>query len=156
MNVLHKEPCHAGSNGRFPDSFIHEFSWTNFKSCFTWYPTDITLCLWCGLISPRIRTFVEKRFHGLFFQKEGFEIWGCSFVSARFTPRGKTLLGGRGKKSISCIGRRGWSLRKKGKKQKKFLVLSPRPGPDGPNASGWYRRLHEPISPFSMFNSVQL
>jgi len=31
-----------------------------------------------------------------------------------------------------------------------------RPGPDGPNASGWYRRLREPISPFSVFNSVQL
>jgi len=32
-------------------------------------------------------------------------------------------------------------------KEKKilFLVLSPRPGPDGPNASGWYRRLREPI-----------
>jgi len=51
---------------------------------------------------------------------------------------------------------RGWELRKKGKKQKLFLVLSPRPGLDGPNASGWYRRLREPISPFSMFNSVQL
>ena len=44
---------------------------------------------------------------------------------------------------------------KKGKK-KSFLVLSPRPGPDGPNASCWYRQLREPISPFSMFNSVQL
>jgi len=51
---------------------------------------------------------------------------------------------------------RGWELRKKGKKQKLFLVLSSRPGPDGPNASGWYRRLLEPISPFLMFNSVQL
>ena len=51
---------------------------------------------------------------------------------------------------------RGWSLWKKGKKQKLFLALNPRPGPDGPNASGWYRRFREPISPFSMFNSVQL
>jgi hypothetical protein len=44
----------------------------------------------------------------------------------------------------------------KGRKQKLFLVLSPRPGPDGPNASDWYRRLREPISPFLLFNSVQL
>jgi len=51
---------------------------------------------------------------------------------------------------------REWSLRKKGKKQKFFLVLSPRPGPDVPDASGFHRRLREPISPFSMFNSVQL
>jgi len=29
---------------------------------------------------------------------------------------------------------------KRGKK-KLLLVLSPRPGPDGPNASGWYRQL---------------
>jgi len=49
---------------------------------------------------------------------------------------------------------RGWSLRKKGKKQKLFLVLNPRPGLDGPNASGWYRRLRELISLFLMFNSV--
>jgi len=45
---------------------------------------------------------------------------------------------------------RGW------RKKKLILVLSPRPGPDVPNASGWYRRLREPISPFSMFSSVQL
>jgi len=32
----------------------------------------------------------------------------------------------------------------------------PRPGPDGPNASGWYRRLREPISPLSLFNCDQL
>jgi len=37
----------------------------DFKFCFTWYPSDIILCLWSGFISPRIRTFVEKRFHGL-------------------------------------------------------------------------------------------
>ena len=44
-----------------------------------------------------------------------------------------------------------------GKKEKKiFLVHSPRPGPDGPNASGWYRRLHEPISPLSLLNCDQL
>jgi len=53
-------------------------------------------------------------------------------------------------------GGRGWSLRKKGKKQKLFLVLSPRPGPDGPNASGWYRRIREPISPLSLLNCDQL
>jgi len=28
----------------------------------------------------RIRTFVEKRFSRPLFQKEAFEIWGCSFV----------------------------------------------------------------------------
>jgi len=57
---------------------------------------------------------------------------------------------------LQGVAVRGWELRKKGKKHKLFLVLSPRPGPDGPNASGWYRQLREPISPFSMFNSVQL
>jgi len=36
------------------------------------------------------------------------------------------------------------------------LVLSPRPGPDGPNASGWYRRLREPISSSSLLNCDQL
>jgi len=41
-------------------------------------------------------------------------------------------------------------------KQKLFLVLSPRPGPDGPNASGWYRQLREPISPLSLLNCDQL
>jgi len=51
---------------------------------------------------------------------------------------------------------RGWELRKKGKKQKLFLVLSPRPRPDGPNASGWYRRLREPISSLSLLNCGQL
>jgi len=40
----------------------------------------------------------------------------------------------------------------KWKKTKLFLVLSPRPGPDGPNTSGWYRRLREPISPLSLLN----
>ena len=53
----------------------------DFKFCFTWYPTEITLCLWSGFISPRIRTFVEKSFSLSLFRKEGFEIWGCSFVS---------------------------------------------------------------------------
>jgi len=53
------------------------------------------------------------------------------------------------------LGRR-WELREKGEKQKLFLILSPRPGPDGPNASGWYRRLREPISPLSLLNCDQL
>ena len=59
---------------------------------------------------------------------------------------------------MSChdISGRGWSLRKKGKKQKLFLVLSPRPGPDGPNVSGWYRWLRQPISPLSLLNCDQL
>ena len=51
---------------------------------------------------------------------------------------------------------RGWSLRKKGKKSKLFLVLSPRPWPDCPKASGWYRRLREPISPLSLLKCDQL
>jgi len=42
------------------------------------------------------------------------------------------------------------------KKQILFLVLSPWPGPDGPNASGWYRRLREPISPLSLLNCDQI
>jgi len=50
---------------------------------------------------------------------------------------------------------RGLALRGKGKKQKLFLVLSPSPGPDGPNASGWYRRLRKPISPLSLLNCDQ-
>jgi len=33
-----------------------------------------------------------------------------------------------------------WKLNKIGKKQEVLLVSNPRPGPDGPNASGWYRR----------------
>ena len=36
-----------------------------------------------------------------------------------------------------------------------FLLLNPRPGPDGPRASGWYGRLRELISPFSVLNSDQ-
>ena len=52
--------------------------------------------------------------------------------------------------------RRGWSPKRKGKNQTLFLVLSPRPGPDGPNASGWYRRLREQISPLSLLNCDQL
>ena len=39
-------------------------------SAVTWYPTDIIWCLWSEFISPRIRTFVEKRFHGLFSKKK--------------------------------------------------------------------------------------
>jgi len=37
-----------------------------------------------------------------------------------------------------------------------FLVPNPRPGPDGPRASGWYGRLRELISPLSLLNSDQL
>jgi len=44
----------------------------------------------------------------------------------------------------------------KRKKTKLFLVLSPRPGPVGANASGWYRRLCEPILPLSLLNCDQL
>jgi len=55
----------------FPDShFSTSFFERDFKFCFTWYPTDIILCLWSGFISPPIRTFVEKCFHGLFSKKK--------------------------------------------------------------------------------------
>jgi len=58
---------------------LHE---RDFKFCFTWYPTDIILCLWSGLISPRIGTFVEKRFHGLFPKKKDSNLGGVpSFPS---------------------------------------------------------------------------
>ena len=42
------------------------------------------------------------------------------------------------------------------RKKKLCLVISPRPGPDGPDASGWYRRLREPILPLSLLNCDQL
>ena len=46
------------------------------------YPSDITLCLWIGIISDRIRTFVEKRFHGLFSKKKHSKSGGVpSFLS---------------------------------------------------------------------------
>jgi len=47
----------------------------------------------------------------------------------------------------------------KREKQKYFCFLfgtNPRPGPDGPRASDWYGRLHEPISPLLLLNSDQL
>jgi len=50
----------------------------------------------------------------------------------------------------------GMITEEKRKKQKSFLVLSSRPGQDGPNASGWYRRLREPISPLLLLNCDQL
>jgi len=45
---------------------------------------------------------------------------------------------------------RGWKLSKQGKKE--FWEPNPRPGPDGPNASGWYGRLCGPISPLSVIH----
>jgi len=57
------------SEFRFPIS-------PDFKFCFTWHPTDIILCWWSGFISPRIRTFVEKCFHGLFSEKKGSKSGG--------------------------------------------------------------------------------
>jgi len=47
---------------------------------------DIQLTLFCvcgeKFISPQIRTFVEKRFHGLFSKKKGSKSWGvASFLS---------------------------------------------------------------------------
>jgi hypothetical protein len=67
----------------------------DFKFCFTWYPTDIILCLWSGFISPRIRTFVEKCFHGLFSEKKCSKSGGVpSFLSwswGQLLPQRKTL-----------------------------------------------------------------
>ena len=77
----------AGSRINFRTTFsdAHFQTWVqerDFKFCFTWYPTDIILCLWSGLISPRIRTFVENRFHGLFSKKKGSKSGGVpSFLS---------------------------------------------------------------------------
>jgi len=46
------------------------------------YLPDIILCLWSGFISPRIRTFVETRFHGLFSKKKDSKSGGLpSFLS---------------------------------------------------------------------------
>ena len=63
------------------------------KYFFTWYPTDIILCLWSGFISPRIRTLVEKRFCDLFSKKKASNSRGVpSFLSwnwDHFFRRGK-------------------------------------------------------------------
>jgi len=56
----------------------------------------------------------------------------------------------------TCHFAEGMGAEEKRKKKKLFLVLSPRPGPDGPNASGWYRRLREPTSLLSLLNCDQL
>jgi len=70
------------------------YQW-NFKFYFIWYQTDIILCLWSGFISPRIRTFVEKRFHGLFSKKKGSKSGGVpSFLNwswGQLLPQRKTL-----------------------------------------------------------------
>ena len=68
----------------FRTTFPKLFPWSNFqerdfKFCFIWYPTDITACLWSEFIYPRIRTFVEKHFHGLFSKKKDLKSEG--FVS---------------------------------------------------------------------------
>jgi len=79
-----ERPHYAGSriNFRttFPDStFLNEFLWTRFQVLL--YLISNWHYFVSGFISPRIRTFVEKRVSRSLFQKEGFEIWGCSFVS---------------------------------------------------------------------------
>ena len=59
------------------------FQRRDFQFCFTWYPTDITLGLWRHkVIYPRIRTFVEKRFHGRISKKKALKSGG--FVSGDF------------------------------------------------------------------------
>ena len=80
----------------FPESlFETSFHERNFKFCFTWYPTDITLCLWSGFISPQIRTFVEKNFHGLFSKKKDLKSGRIpSFLSwswGQLPPQKKTF-----------------------------------------------------------------
>jgi len=53
--------------------------------------------------------------------------------------------------------RRRWRLSKKTKIKKIFWYQAQEktePGPDGPNALGWYGRLRGPISPLSLINSV--
>jgi len=69
--VYGMEFSYACSRTDFLTTFPELFSWMNFeeqdfKFCFTWYPTAITLCLWSRFIYPRIRTFDNKPFHGLF------------------------------------------------------------------------------------------
>ena len=54
--------------------FLINIQERNIKFCFTWYPNDITLCLWSGFIYPRIRTFDRKTFPRSLFQKKTFEI----------------------------------------------------------------------------------
>jgi len=41
---------------------------------FTWYPTDITLCLWSRCIYPRIRIFYKQIFSQSLFQREALKI----------------------------------------------------------------------------------
>jgi len=70
----------------------------------------------------------------------------CALVCVKHSSQKPTLRGD---------GR--WGKKEKNKKSFPFfLVPNPRPGPDGPRASGWYGRLREPISPLSLLNSHQL
>ena len=83
-DIIFAQPTDASSRTDFRTTFPKLFPWTNFqerdfKFCFIWYPIDITLCLWSGFIYPRIRTFVEKRVHGLFSKKKDLKSGG--FVS---------------------------------------------------------------------------
>ena len=76
---------HAGSriNFRttFPDSHISKSEFKNEISSSALLDIQLTLFCVCGFISPRIRTFVEKRFHSLFSEKKGSKSGGCFFVS---------------------------------------------------------------------------
>jgi len=88
-----------GSRTDFRTTFPKLFSSTSFherdfKCCFTWYPTAITLCLWSGFIYPRIRTFDRNLFSRSLCQKEAFAIsfmknclWNEAEVN--FPPRAK-------------------------------------------------------------------
>ena len=82
----------------------------------------------------------------------------CEFELNKPSIKGTKLLLNR-IKVIIIIRRGDGSWAKKGKNKKSFWYPTPkknRAGPDGPNASGWYERLRRPISPLSVFKSVQL
>jgi len=79
-------------------------------------------------------------------------VWGANvvlhFIENPNRPKNKVTL-------FHTTLSRGWRLRKK--KEIFFFGTQPKkkhPGPDGPNASGWYGRLREPISPLYIDNQV--
>jgi len=96
IKLDHNWNCHAGSRTdvrtdvrtTFPKLFSEtSFQERDFKFSFTWYPTDIILCLWSGFIYPRIRTLVAKLFHCVFSKKKAVKSGG--FVSRSFVIKMK-------------------------------------------------------------------
>jgi len=98
FHVLSPRPS-AGSRSIFgPFYQIHfskRVSWSRFEVLLYLISNDITLCLWSGFISPRIRTFVEKHFHSLFSKKKALKSGGVpSFLSwswGQLPPQRKPL-----------------------------------------------------------------